>query len=120
MAVNRAATILVVDDEPNNVDYLVQELEEQGYQTVSALNGEEALAKAVILSPTVILLDVMMPGMDGFSVCRILKAQEETQLIPVIIMTALGATEDRIKGHEAGADDFLTKPVDDRELLARV
>jgi DNA-binding response OmpR family regulator len=114
------AAILIVDDEPNNVDYLQQELEEQGYQTISAANGTEALAKAVIHSPTVILLDVLMPGLDGFSVCRALKEREDTQLIPVIIMTALGAREDRMRGIEAGADDFLTKPVDDRELLARV
>jgi len=120
MSTNPAVTILIVDDEPNNIDYLEQELEEQGYQTVSATNGTDALAKAVIYSPTVILLDVLMPGMDGFSACRALKEREDTQLIPVIIMTALGAIEDRVRGIEAGADDFLTKPVDERELLARV
>ncbi len=120
MAIHSTATILIVDDEPNNINYLEQELEEQGYQTVSATNGTEALAKAVTHSPTVILLDVLMPEMDGFSACRALKEREDTQLIPVIIMTALGAIEDRVRGIEAGADDFLTKPVDDRELLARV
>jgi class 3 adenylate cyclase len=71
-------------------------------------------------APDLILLDVMMPVMDGFTVCRLLKESEETRLIPIIIMTALGAVEDRIKGIEAGADDFLTKPVDDRELRARM
>lgn len=114
------ATILIVDDEPNNVDYVGQELEDQGYRVISATNAEDALAKAVNYSPTVILLDVIMPEVDGFSVCRTLKKQKETQLIPVIIMTALEARADRIKGIEAGADDFLTKPIDDRELIARV
>ena len=112
--------ILIVDDEPFNVDYLEQELEELGHETVSAANGEEALAEVAAQAPDLILLDVMMPVMDGFTVCRILKQQEETRLIPIVIMTALGSVEDRIKGIEAGADDFLTKPVDDRELKARI
>lgn len=114
------AKILIVDDEPLNVDYLEQELEDLGYATVSAPNGQAALAKVAAEAPDLILLDVMMPGMDGFTVCRILKEKEETQLIPVVIMTALGAIEDRIKGIEAGADDFLTKPVNQRELRARI
>jgi DNA-binding response OmpR family regulator len=117
---NPTAKILIVDDEPFNVDYLEQELEDLGYETVSATNGQEALAKVAAEAPDLILLDVLMPGMDGFTVCRLLKEKEETQLIPVVIMTALGAQEDRIKGIEAGADDFLTKPVDQRELLARI
>lgn len=120
MDTQSAATILIVDDEPNNVDYLEQELESEGYRIVSATNGEDAITMALMFSPTVILLDVVMPGVDGFTVCRSLKERKETQLIPIIFMTALGATEDRIRGREAGADDFLTKPVDDRELLARV
>src|SRR5215475_8912822 len=112
--------ILIVDDEPFNVDLLEQQLEELGYETVSATNGQEALARVAAEAPDLILLDVMMPIMDGFTVCRLLKANEETRLIPIVIMTALGAVEDRIKGIEAGADDFLTKPVDERELLARI
>jgi DNA-binding response OmpR family regulator len=114
------AKILIVDDEPFNVDYLEQELEDLSYETVSASSGPEALEKVATETPDLILLDVTMPGMDGFTVCRLLKGKEETQLIPVVIMTALGAQEDRIKGIEAGADDFLTKPVDQRELLARI
>ena len=114
------AKILIVDDEPFNVDYLEQELEDFGYDTISATNGQEALAKVAAENPDLILLDVMMPLMDGFTVCRILKEHEETRLIPIVIMTALGDIEDRIKGIEAGADDFLTKPVDDRELRARL
>ena len=114
------AKILIVDDEPFNVDYLEQELEDFGYDTVSATNGQEALAKVATESPDLILLDVMMPLMDGFAVCRILKEHEDTRLIPIVMMTALRSIEDRIKGIEAGADDFLTKPVDDRELRARL
>jgi len=112
--------ILIVDDEPFNVEYLKQELEDLGYQTVNAATGLGALLKAATEAPDLILLDVMMPDMDGFTVCRIIKEQQETQLIPVVIMTALGHREDRIKGIEAGADDFLTKPVNLDELMARV
>ncbi len=114
------STILIVDDEPFNVDLLEQQLEEFGYATVSASNGQEALDKVAAEAPDLILLDVMMPVMDGFTVCRILKENDETRLIPIVIMTALGNVEDRIRGIEAGADDFLTKPVDERELLARI
>ena len=112
--------ILIVDDEPLNVDFLEQELQDLGHETVSASGGLEALAKAVAETPDLILLDLLLPDMDGWTVCRLLKEQTETQLIPVVIMTALGAQEDRIRGIEAGADDFLTKPVHDRELLARI
>jgi DNA-binding response OmpR family regulator len=117
---SQRAKILIVDDEPFNVDYLEQELEDFGYDTVSATNGQEALEKVASEAPDLILLDVMMPLMDGFTVCRRLKDNEDTRLIPIVMMTALGSVEDRVKGIEAGADDFLTKPVDDRELLARL
>ena len=112
--------ILIVDDEPFNVDYLNQELEYLGYETISAANGQEALHKVKNDPPDLILLDVMMPVMDGLTVCRLLKQNEETRLIPIVIMTALDRMEDRVEGIRAGADDFLTKPVDDRELLARI
>jgi adenylate cyclase len=112
--------ILIVDDEPFNVDYLEQELEDLGYHTISAANGQDALEKVRADAPDLILLDVMMPIMDGITVCRILKENEETRLIPIVIMTALDGIEDRIRGIEAGADDFLTKPVDERQLLARI
>jgi DNA-binding response OmpR family regulator len=112
--------ILIVDDEPFNVDYLEQELEELGYATISAANGQEALEKVAAEAPDLILLDVMMPVLDGFTVCRILKDHEETRLIPIIIMTALDAVADRIQGIKAGADDFLTKPVHEEELFARI
>src|SRR5215831_3752323 len=90
--------ILIVDDEPFNLDYLEQELEDLSYTTVSARNGREALDKVVHEAPDLILLDIMMPVMDGFTVCRTLKGDDETRLIPIIIMTALDDLEDRIKG----------------------
>ena len=97
--------ILIVDDEPFNVDYLEQELEDLGYETVSAGNGKEAVDKVASEPPDLILLDVMMPVMDGFTVCRVLKGSEETRLIPIVIMTALDGIEDRgciELGHEVG------------------
>jgi DNA-binding response OmpR family regulator len=112
--------ILIVDDEPFNVDYLEQELEDLGYETISAGNGKEAIDRVATDPPDLILLDVMMPVMDGFAACRVLKGNEETRLIPIVIMTALDGIDDRIKGIEAGADDFLTKPVNPRELIARI
>jgi DNA-binding response OmpR family regulator len=114
------ARILIVDDEPFNVDLLEQELEDLGYRTSSARNGKEALEQVAADPPDLILLDVMMPVLDGFSVCRRLKESDATRFIPIVIMTALDGIDDRIRGIEAGADDFLTKPVNPRELLARI
>jgi len=114
------AKILVVDDEAKNVKLLEALLLPRGYAVIQASNGAEALQQVQQERPDLILLDVMMPVMDGFEVCKILKDNAETRLIPVIIMTALGQVEDRIKGIEAGADDFLTKPVHRDELLARI
>ena len=113
-------TILIVDDEPFNVDLLEQELGDLGYETLTAFDGQQAVDAVRKHRPDLVLLDVMMPVMDGFTACRLLKEDEETRLIPIIIMTALDRVEDRIQGIEAGADDFLTKPVNDRELLARI
>ena len=115
-----ASAILVVDDDPFNRDILVQRLGALGYRATEARNGREALDSVARDPPDLILLDVMMPIMDGFEACRLLKDSEDTRLIPIVIMTALHAVEDRIKGIEAGADDFLTKPADDRELQARI
>jgi DNA-binding NarL/FixJ family response regulator len=114
------ARILIVDDEPLNVDYLEQELEGLGFVTATAADGAEALERVAAAPPDLVLLDVMMPRMDGISALRVLKSDPETRLIPVLLMTALNAVEDRVRGIEAGADDFLSKPVDDRELLARI
>jgi CheY-like chemotaxis protein len=119
-AAEQAARILIVDDEPFNVDYLEQELDGMGYLTETAANGLEALERVAEKPPDLVLLDVMMPELDGISALRILKSDPETRLIPVVLMTALNDIEDRVRGIEAGADDFLAKPVDDRELLARI
>lgn len=120
METNPVATILIVDDEPLNVDLLEQELEGLGYATISATNGRDALTKAATEAPDLVLLDVMMPGMDGFTVCRLLKEQAETRLIPVVFMTALGERKDRLAGIKAGGYDFFTKPPDREVLLARI
>ncbi|MGO8999886.1 MAG: protein kinase domain-containing protein [Polyangiaceae bacterium] len=118
MTATPRSSILVVDDEPWNRDLAAQQLEM--YDTRLAASGEEALAMIAAAPPDLVLLDVMMPGIDGFEVCRRLKADDATRLIPIVIMTALDAAAERIKGIEAGADDFLTKPVDERQLLARI
>lgn len=114
------ATILIVDDEPANVDILSQELDEEGYKLLTAYDGEDALIKVQEHQPDLILLDVMMPKVDGFTVCRILKGSGKTILIPVILLTALRSHEDRVRGIEAGADDFISKPFDRDELLAKI
>ena len=112
--------ILVVDDEQKNILVLESMLVPLGHRVTSAINGSEALAKVKEETPDLILLDVMMPDLNGFTVCKLLKANEHTRLIPVILVTALSEVSDRVKGFEADADDFLTKPVNRHELVARV
>ena len=112
--------ILVVDDQPQNIELLEAYLVPQGYEIVKAANGEEALGKLSGNQIDLILLDVMMPGMDGFEVTRRVRQDDKNRLLPIILVTALRETEDRVKGIEAGCDDFISKPVDKMELLARV
>ena len=117
---NTAATVLIVDDEPLNVDLLEQELAAAGYRTLSAGSGEEAIAKAAKAAPDLVLLDVMMAGLDGYAVCERLKAAEATRAIPVIFLTALTDTFEKVRAFSAGAVDYVTKPFEPEELLARV
>ena len=114
------ARILVVDDVPANVRLLEAKLTIEYYDVLSCHDGATALVLAAAHKPDIILLDVMMPGMDGFETCRRLKADPVTRHIPVVLVTALDGREDKIKGLEAGADDFVTKPIDDVILFARV
>ena len=112
--------VLVVDDVLANRKLLEAKLGREYYQVTLATGGEEAVALARAQAPDIILLDVMMPDMDGFETCRCLKALPETEHIPVVMVTALSDPDDRVRGLECGADDFLTKPVDDLTLFARL
>lgn len=112
--------ILVVDDYPSNRMAAVALLSVEGYDVIEAESGSAALAQVFAINPDLILLDVMMPGMDGYEVCRRLKADEHTRLTPIVFVTALDDRRARLKGIEAGGDDFLTKPFDQLELSARV
>jgi two-component system cell cycle response regulator len=114
------ARVLVVDDILSNVKLLEAKLTAEYFEVVSAYNGVDALARIAEHAPDIVLLDVMMPGMDGFEVCRRIKSDSKTAYIPVVMVTALDQPSDRVAGLDAGADDFLTKPVDDAALFARV
>ncbi len=114
------AKILVVDDIAQNVKLLADLLAVKGYAVVTASSGEEALAKVASEAPDLVLLDVMMPGMSGYDVCRALRAAPATALLPVVLCTSLDPQQERINGIAAGADDFLGKPVNQPELFARV
>src|SRR2546430_14997055 len=115
-----SARILVVDDVPANVKLLEARLSAEYFDVLTASNGAEALDLCSRSECDIILLDVMMPDMDGFEVCRRLKSNPATHYIPVVIVTALDSPSDRVRGLEAGADDFLPKPVSDIVLIARV
>src|SRR5665213_2339368 len=114
------ARVLVVDDILSNVKLLEAKLSAEYFEVVSAFNGLEALEKIEECQPDIVLLDVMMPGMDGFEVARRIKSNPKTAHVPVVMVTALDQPSDRVAGLDAGADDFLTKPVDDAALFARV
>ena len=112
--------ILVVDDQPQNIELLEAYLVPQGYEIIMATSGEDALGKLSSNQIDLILLDVMMPGMDGFEVARRVRQDNIHRLLPIIMVSSLRETEDRVKGIEAGCDDFLSKPIDKITLLARV
>jgi adenylate cyclase len=119
-AVAATARILVVDDTPANVKLLEDLLGFHGYEVEAATSGEEALAAIRGRMPDLMLLDVLMPGMSGYDVCRAVRADPSAAMLPVVMVTALQDREERVKGLDAGADDFLSKPVNPPELLARV
>jgi cyclic di-GMP phosphodiesterase len=119
-AISVPGRILVVDDHPENVALLIRLLAGDGHAVEGASTGEEALRRIHNHPPDLVLLDVVMPGMDGFATCRELKREPSTRLIPVVLITGLHDSADRIEGIEAGADDFLAKPIDAPELRARV
>ncbi|MBF2027577.1 MAG: hybrid sensor histidine kinase/response regulator [Oscillatoriales cyanobacterium C42_A2020_001] len=114
------SAILLVDDNPTNLGILVKALSDAGYQVRVAQDGESAIAQTTYAKPDLILLDVMMPGIDGFETCRRLKAIATTKDVPVIFMTALSEVFDKIKGFEVGAVDYITKPFEIQEVLVRV
>src|SRR5580698_2805550 len=114
------AKILIVDDILPNVKLLEARLTAEYFDVTTAMNGPEALAVCGREDCDLVLLDVMMPGMDGFEVCRRLKKDPATTHLPIVMVTALDQPSDRVKGLEAGADDFLTKPIDEIALIARV
>jgi len=115
-----ATRVLVVDDTLLNVKLLEAMLKAQNYEVACAFNGSDALARIDERKPDIVLLDVMMPGMDGYEVCRQIRKNPKTADLPVIMVTALDKSTDRDAGLAAGADDFLVKPVDDKVLFARM
>ncbi len=114
------ARILAVDDQPHNLRLLVDLLNARGYEVVTAASGAEALEKIGSERPDLVLLDVIMPNMSGYEVCKKIRENPATGVLPVVMITALDPAEERVKGLEAGADDFLSKPINQPELLARV
>ena len=113
-------TVLVVDDKPTNIRLLFDALRDTGLRVLAARSGAAALEQATLAQPDLVLLDVMMPGLDGFETCRRLKQGETTRGIPVIFMTALSDPADKVRGFQAGASDYVTKPLQHEEVLARV
>ncbi len=116
----RNHNILIVDDNPTNLAVIVDYLEDSGLTILVSQDGESSLKRAKYAKPSIILLDVLMPGIDGYETCRRLKSNSQTKDIPVIFMTALSATEDKVKGFEVGAVDYVTKPIQPEEVLARI
>ena len=115
-----ASRILVVDDQRANVEMMCGVLEARGYEVLRAFDGAQAMEQVLSASPDLVVADILMPGMDGYELCRRLRADPVTALLPIVLVTSLDAQEERIKGLEVGADDFLSKPVKWEELFARV
>jgi len=117
---DKNTSVLIVDDTPSNLEIIENYLQESGLSTFIATSGEIAIKRAEYLQPNLILLDIMMPGLNGFETCKILKSSEKTKNIPIIFMTALTDIENKKKGFEVGAVDYITKPIEKHELFARV
>jgi len=113
-------TILIVDDEESILKLIRYNLESEGYKVIAVKSGEEALTKAFEINPDIIVLDLMLPGLNGIEVCKILTKDERTSLIPVLMLTARSEDADIIAGLEAGADDYITKPFSPKILIARI
>src|SRR5438132_9266777 len=120
MSASLKQKILIVDDEPEAVELVEFNLKQAGYDVASAVDGAEALKKTRALLPSLIVLDVMLPELDGLEVCRMLRRDPATAAIPIIMLTAKAAEIDRVLGLELGADDYITKPFSPRELILRV
>ena len=118
--IRSTAKILVVDDEPDAVELIRFNLNAAGYEVVTAENGEAAIKRARVTTPDLILLDIMLPEVDGLEVCKILRRDPATSAIPIIMLTAKAAEIDRVLGLELGADDYVTKPFSPRELVLRI
>lgn len=116
----RKGTILVIDDEKDLIELIRYNLEKEGFEVKGAADGENGLAMARQKTPDLILLDLMLPGIDGLEVCRALRSEARTSRIPIIMLTARGTEPDRVVGLELGADDYVTKPFSPRELVARI
>ncbi len=112
--------VLVVDDEVALLEVMKTNLEIEGYEVVTEMSGETGFVSAIVEQPDVIILDIMMPGVDGYEICQRLRAEPRTKYIPIIILTALDETQDVVKGFECGADDYLAKPFENPELFARI
>jgi two-component system alkaline phosphatase synthesis response regulator PhoP len=117
---SRSLKILIVDDEKDIVDLVAYNLEKEGYETLKALDGEKALQLVRTKTPDLVVLDLMLPGIQGLEVCKRIRKDPETASIPIIMLTAKGAEIDKIVGLEVGADDYITKPFSVKELLARI
>jgi len=117
---NKSLRILIVDDEADIAELIRFNLRQAGFRTKVAASGEEAIKEVRLDAPDLIVLDLMLPGIDGLDVCRLLKSDEATAAIPIVMLTARGEEEDVVKGLELGADDYITKPFSPRVLIARI